>query len=152
MTERETLEVIFPTWLPRPTIPVTVVCGPPGSGKTTYVAQHADEFDLVIDVDVIAADLFGLPLYRANKEQRLEAVRHRNKLLARLADDPCPHARAWLIVTAGTAFSRDFWRSRYGNMIVLDTPKHECIRRVLADKRRLEVMKFSVIKSIRAWR
>lgn len=152
MTECETMEVIFPPWLPSPRIPVTVVCGPPGSGKTTYVAQHAEASDLVIDVDVIAADLFRLPLYRANKEQRMEAVRRRNKLLAGLADNSCPYARAWLIVMAGTPFARGFWRSKYGNIVVLDTPKSECIRRVRDDRRRLEVMKFSVIKAIRAWR
>lgn len=31
-----------------------VVCGPPDSGKTTWVAQHAQPFDLVWDYDAVA--------------------------------------------------------------------------------------------------
>jgi 5-methylcytosine-specific restriction protein A len=33
---------------------VTLVCGPPCAGKTTWVAQHAQPGDTVLDVDVLA--------------------------------------------------------------------------------------------------
>jgi 5-methylcytosine-specific restriction protein A len=33
---------------------VTIVCGPPCAGKTTWVAQHAEPDDTVLDVDVLA--------------------------------------------------------------------------------------------------
>ncbi len=36
---------------------ITIVCGPPCSGKSTYVAQHAGPDDLVIDHDAIAQEL-----------------------------------------------------------------------------------------------
>jgi 5-methylcytosine-specific restriction protein A len=35
----------------------TVVCGPPGAGKTYYVQQHRADGDLVYDLDVIASAL-----------------------------------------------------------------------------------------------
>lgn len=34
---------------------MTVVCGPPNSGKNTYVERHADADDLVWDLDALAA-------------------------------------------------------------------------------------------------
>ncbi|MGB3604228.1 MAG: HNH endonuclease [Gordonia sp. (in: high G+C Gram-positive bacteria)] len=37
--------------------PVTVVCGPPAAGKTTYVREHARPGDVVIDFDAIAVAL-----------------------------------------------------------------------------------------------
>ena len=33
---------------------VTIVCGPPCAGKTTWVAEHATPGDTVLDVDVLA--------------------------------------------------------------------------------------------------
>ena len=40
-----------------PSAKVTVVAGPPSSGKTTYVAEHRQPHDLVIDLDAIAVAL-----------------------------------------------------------------------------------------------
>lgn len=31
-----------------------VICGPPCSGKSTYVREHAEDGDLLVDYDVIA--------------------------------------------------------------------------------------------------
>ena len=36
---------------------VTVVTGPPGSGKTTHVREHRGDRDLVWDMDEVSADL-----------------------------------------------------------------------------------------------
>jgi hypothetical protein len=36
---------------------LVVVIGPPGAGKTTYVAEHAEADDVVIDLDALAAAL-----------------------------------------------------------------------------------------------
>lgn len=45
-------------WLPR--IPCTIICGPPASGKTTYVNKHKKHGDLVYDYDAIVQALTGL--------------------------------------------------------------------------------------------
>ena len=42
-----------------------VVCGAPGSGKTTWVKQHAQRGDLVFDADYIVSQLFTTPLHDA---------------------------------------------------------------------------------------
>lgn len=36
---------------------VTLVCGPPCAGKTTYVRRHAQPGDLILDADTIAQQL-----------------------------------------------------------------------------------------------
>ena len=38
---------------------VYIVHGPPGSGKTTYVQQHKNPRDLVVDMDYLCAALNG---------------------------------------------------------------------------------------------
>lgn len=40
---------------------LTVVTGPPGSGKTTYVQSHAKPGDIVIDFDLMA-EAMGSPV------------------------------------------------------------------------------------------
>ena len=32
-------------------MPVTLVCGPPAAGKTTYVPEHAKPGDVIIELD-----------------------------------------------------------------------------------------------------
>jgi tRNA uridine 5-carbamoylmethylation protein Kti12 len=54
---------------------ITFVCGPPGSGKTTYCQTHSSGRDLVWDLDVIAAGLN--PFYAKNYNRPIEL----NKLL-----------------------------------------------------------------------
>lgn len=142
---------VEPNWLPESTVPVVVVCGPPGSGKTTYVQERAAPSDLVLDVDVIAANLFGQPFYHATKEQALAAIRYRNKMLAALADKKCGYQKAWMITTAGTPDRREFWRRKYGQVVVMDTPKHECIKRVKLDERRTPEAKRDALVVIEQW-
>jgi len=141
-----------PDWLPAAVIPVIVVCGPPGSGKTTYVNEHASPSDLVVDVDAIAAEMFNLPMYQASTEQRRAAVRYRNKVLASLADKDCGYQRAWLIVTAGSIDKRQFWQRKYPeSLVVMNTSKDTCIERIKADKRRPPSDIQAAIKVIREW-
>ena len=126
-----------PQWLKLPTIPVIAVCGPPGSGKTSYVSAHSSSRDLVLDLDVIASDLFKLPMYHASYNQVLMAMRYRNSMLASLAAPNVGYSKCWLIVTAGTPAKRVFWRDRYGaTLVVMPTPKTECIERIKEDARR----------------
>lgn len=140
-----------PEWLPEPTIPVYVIAGPPGSGKTTYVRERAQPGDLVLDVDVIAADLHGVALYQATLEQRRAAIRYRNKMLAALADRRSPYRCAWLIVTAGSPDKREFWQRKYGNLQVLGTDKTTCMERVRSDTRRRAEDIPAILAAISEW-
>lgn len=124
-------------FIPAPRIPVTIVCGPAGAGKSTYVRNNAGPRDLVIDLDEIRAALSGGRLHAYAPEFLADALDERNRLLASLATDTT-HDRAWFIVSAPTQAERDLWASKLkAKVVLLDTPLNECERRIRADHARV---------------
>lgn len=125
----------YPEWLPKPACPVTILCGPPGSGKSYHASKFAHRDDLVIDVDEIASKLSGKPIYHHSDEELLQAIRVRNKMLADLANGT--YKRCWFITMGKYESKREWWRKKLnGELVVMTTDKRTCISRVKADKRR----------------
>lgn len=115
--------------------PVTVVCGPPGSGKTTWVRDHAERGDLILDLDTLAQAVTGLDLYDKPDELLPYVWDARDAMLTRLAaygDVP-----AWIIMMGARAAERSEMRDRFdAEIVVLETPGAECIRRLTNDPAR----------------
>ena len=113
-----------------------VLCGPAGSGKTTYIEKHAGPNDLVIDLAVIkqrlahGADCYGVagPLLR-------RALVERNRMLASLATDS-EHERAWFVVGAPLATDRRWWHDalRPERILVFAVDPDLCQRRIEASR------------------
>lgn len=89
-----------------PTIPVTVVIGPPAAGKTTWVLTHpmARADDVMIDLDRIAAALtplqgqIGAVFHGYSQHVRHVAIGARQAALRRAVALPASSgARAWVI-------------------------------------------------------
>lgn len=119
-----------------PLCAVTVVSGPPGSGKTTYAQANASERDHVIDLDVIKARLSGLPMYQAGDEWLMPALRERNRQLANLSRRT-DIRRCWFIVGAPSVIDRRKWAQKLRADVVLLLPSKEiCEQRIRRDKRR----------------
>lgn len=120
-----------PDWLERSAVPLTIVCGPPCAGKTTYAKDHAALRDTVIDLDVIAAGLdrsFRQWSSAVNPDLLNKAIRVRNAMLGALARQE--GGAAWFIVSAPTPAERRWWSDKTGGTVVLlDPGLAECKRR-----------------------
>lgn len=147
---REYEERRMPTDLKPSAIPLTILCGPPGSGKSTYLRQHAGPHDIIIDLDAIMQRISGMPEHHTSPRWLKPALDERNKQLRALNTDTT-HAKAWFIVSAPNPSERKTWARRLGGTIVtLDTPLAECIRRINADPSRRGHTE-RMIKAAREW-
>jgi shikimate kinase len=128
-----------PDWLPRPTCKISLVCGPPGSGKSTLVAERAAPHDLIVDLDEIRSQLTNSALYEATDDGLGRALHERNRLLGDLARQPA-WRRVWVIVSA-PGEARRWWQDKLNaaEVILLDVPAEECIKRIRHDSRRARV-------------
>lgn len=130
---------VHPSWLKPSLIPLVIVCGPPASGKSTYVSARAGASDLVLDLDTIAARLAKRTVHEALAAGWLdEALRERNRLLVKLAEPPVRWPRAWLIVSEPLGRWRQWWREtlRPEQIVVLVTPDDVCLSRIARDPQR----------------
>jgi hypothetical protein len=75
---------------------ITLVYGPPGSGKTTYVTQHRRPGDLVIDYDQIAKALGG-EMHHSYDTMHDAVNAARNAVLRTLRQGKVNTQRAWII-------------------------------------------------------
>lgn len=128
-----------PDWLRPSTIPLTIVCGAPASGKSSWVRERAEPGDLVIDLDVIASELSGQSLHGWDREKWLSpAIRARNEMLGDIGRPTDRWPRAWLIVSEPRPENRQWWADKLQpeRVVVLETPPAECIVRARQDSDR----------------
>ena len=131
------IAAIHPKWLQPSQVPLTIVCGPPCSGKSTWVTERAGRRDLIIDLDVIASDISGEPLHGWNRDRWLNAALwRRNNMLGDLGRGGNWPA-AWFIVSEPKPQHRDFWVKtlRPTSIVVLEVDEAECMRRAAIDDR-----------------
>lgn len=135
----------------RPICRVILVCGPPASGKSTYVRVHAKTGDTVIDLDVIAQS-FGLK--RGWPSTHFALVMRewasRMKALAQLG----PLDVAWVVMGAPLREQREHWVRALGvkssDLIVLTATREELFERIKADPERSRVRSEQVL-AVRNW-
>lgn len=131
-------ELFWPTIINAPALPVTVVCGPPAAGKSTYITKHRGAHDVVIDLDDIVEEQTGIR--RAiDEDARRRGLAERNRRLQALATYRGNAQRAWFATTAPRPQERIRWAAMlHATVIVLATPLHECRARVRRDQHRNE--------------
>ena len=130
--------LFWPELTRSPTIPVHIVCGPPASGKSTWVAAHVQPDDAVIDLDDIVKSLGGQSP-TDDWSLRRRALLERNKQLAELANKRT--GEAWFITTAPTGGSRERWARllRARLVYIFLTPKEVCAKRIKANTDRAKM-------------
>lgn len=138
-TRRDLLGDFFDAAFPVDLKPVlgnlVIVCGPPGSGKSTYVAAHAKSGDLVLDLDCIVAEMTGKPIFHSTKDEVIAGLRERNRRLKELST---VKRDAWLIISGAGQESRDRWSAmlKASRVVVMRTTYSDCLKRIKADTRR----------------
>lgn len=142
-----------PDWLRPSAIPLHIVCGPPASGKTHYVRQHAGPHDLVLDLDVIASELSGLGQHSWTKQWLDPALRERNELIGRLSRTPTAWPAAWLIISEPKAIDRQWWFDKLApeSITVLETSPEVCRARLRQDPERTTVIDAMGAAVLRWW-
>lgn len=124
-----------PSWLRPSIVPLTIVCGPPASGKSTYVRNHAAPGDLVIDLDVIASEISGEPLHGWNSDTWLNAALYRRNDLLGSLSRPSRHKAAWFIVSEPKARHRDWWQQmlKPARMVMIEADERQCLANAARD-------------------
>lgn len=101
---------------------ITIVAGPPAGGKTTYVREHRDPLDVVIDLDALH-EAIGSSVGHGHHPSFLKfALDARDALIERaLSDNTARHV--WIIRGAPTIEER--YIADGVNVIVIATPLEE---------------------------
>jgi len=130
-------------------IPVTLICGAPGSGKTTYANDHAAKHDTIIDLDAYRVKVGGTP-WDDDPGVNARAFAYRSKVIHGL--HAARWGNAWLIAPAPTMAERDAWCDALGNVtvVVLDPGEDECLHRIKADPARAPHLD-RLSRAVRKW-
>jgi 5-methylcytosine-specific restriction protein A len=136
---------LFPRWIPRPRVPVLVVCGPPGSGKSTWCEANANGRPVVC-LDTIAASMGYTRDTMAGALPQL--IAKRNAMLSELvrAGRECI-----LIATLGKSSHRRWWQEWGAEVLVINPGADVCASRIYADPTRSDEVRRNQLRVIQNW-
>jgi len=131
-------------------IPTTLVCGPPASGKSTWVAKQIRESgDMSISLDECKVDVGGR-MWDTDRHVLIRALDRRNDLLRGLSQKSYGHA--YIIAGAPTQKERNAWCAATGarHVVIANTPVDTCIARLYADPDRSHAIE-RLVPAVHRW-
>jgi dephospho-CoA kinase len=109
---------------------IVILCGKPGSGKTTYVRENKWDDDLVWDWDAISAALTMNPMYTPWPDGAMDFLLGlRERFCAIAAHGDGKIRRVWVIVSERSAFTSQLLQLG-ASIIDLDCPEEVCRERL----------------------
>lgn len=116
---------------------IYVIHGAPGSGKTTYVKEHMEKGDLVVDFDLIKQSI-SMCNKTETPDSLLDISESIRELLYKYIEEKKVNAKTiWIIALLPTREQRKEIQNRFDcQLIHIDTDIETCIQRVLADDER----------------
>lgn len=122
----------------KPSIPVYVVAGAPGSGKSAYIANHKGNNDIVIDLDNIIGKLANANPYQIDRTPYLIAAFWlRDRMINALRDNKEKYSAAWITGMFGYADDRRKLHDELNAKVyVMNTDWMSCQKNILSDVRR----------------
>ena len=116
---------------------VIIVCGPPASGKTTFVKEHMKVGDCVIDLDLIKSALSMRGKTQTTDNLLPTVLKIRDFLYAEIAANNIECETVWVI--SGLPRERDrveLKKRLNADLVFLDVPQDVCIDRAMLDGER----------------
>lgn len=150
--ERLDPRLLWPSWFKPSAVPLTIVCGAPASGKSTWIERHAHDGDVVIDLDAIHRERTGRSDRIRDDQDLAHALARRNAMLA----DLCHEVRApgaFFVVGAPGGSERAKWARMLEpvSVVVIETPAEVCARRIESDPARAAVRPWTIAAAKRWW-
>jgi hypothetical protein len=108
---------------------LTIVTGPPCSGKSTYVQQHALQGDVIIDFDRLA-QAFGSHVTHGHNEHHWKvAIEARDTAITHAIACHTKGARVWIVDSKPPPSRRKWYASQGGRFVDLMADPAELHRR-----------------------
>jgi 5-methylcytosine-specific restriction endonuclease McrA len=112
----------------------TVITGPAGSGKSSYVEQHKQPNDHVFDYDVAMQQLTGLPMHEGMPDAAGSVLALRDQFIQRTQYSK---HHVWLVIANRNSGIVKALEQAGARVIEMATPADECERR-LTQRRKAE--------------
>lgn len=117
---------------------VYLITGAPLSGKSTFVREHIQEGDIVLDIDDIWQALSGLPRYKKpNSLKPIILYNIRNEIKDQIAKGVGTWRNAYIIQSLPIATDRKREAEKYKahnvEIITMDASRDECLQRLYTE-------------------
>lgn len=110
---------------------VYIIYGPPLAGKKTYVQEHMEEGDIVVEMDRLYQAISMQEMYNNSDKLKYNVYNIRSLLIDNIKTRYGKFNRAWVIGGYAERSARDRLANELGaEAILISTSKEECIARL----------------------